>query len=157
MHATGHLARSCPSSNRFLTVCCVTVVPTAARMFAADAVQYVTAVCRIRRYSPSVETRGRPEPDLLEEVPSLDHCSQQTCTVDTCRSSLSAISRKENPLLVALLYDFVRTRGAVDNGFYVFSKAFLANKNSIYQISKINNAHKLYRTHLKQNSFAYCK
>ena len=39
MHATRCLARSCPSSNRFLTVFCVSVVPcsrTAAWMFAAD-------------------------------------------------------------------------------------------------------------------------
>ncbi|GFT22063.1 hypothetical protein TNCV_3271241 [Trichonephila clavipes] len=47
--------------------------------------------------SLSVVPRGRPQPDLHEAVPFFDHCYQQSCIVDTCRSRLSAISRKENP------------------------------------------------------------
>ncbi|GFV99571.1 uncharacterized protein TNCV_5079351 [Trichonephila clavipes] len=55
------------------------------------------AARRIRRFSFSVVPRGHPEPCLLEAVPSLDYRSQQSCTVDTFRPSLSAIPRKENP------------------------------------------------------------
>ncbi|GFU92412.1 hypothetical protein TNCV_824381 [Trichonephila clavipes] len=41
--------------------------------------------------------RDCPEPDILEAIPSLDHCPQQSCKVDTFPPSLTAISRKENP------------------------------------------------------------
>ncbi|GBN00386.1 hypothetical protein AVEN_95725-1 [Araneus ventricosus] len=51
----------------------------------------------MRRSSLSVVPLGLSEPGLLEAVPSLDHCCQQSCTVDTFLPSLSAISRKENP------------------------------------------------------------
>ncbi|GFU98526.1 transposable element Tcb2 transposase [Trichonephila clavipes] len=64
---------------------------------ARDAVRYATVIPKIWRSSLSVEPRGYPKPGLLEAVPSLDHCYQQSCTVDTFRLSLSAISRKENP------------------------------------------------------------
>ncbi|GFU22857.1 hypothetical protein TNCV_4966041 [Trichonephila clavipes] len=46
----------------------------------------------------SVVPRGCLEPGLLEAVPSLDHSSKQSYTVDTFRPSLSAISWKENSL-----------------------------------------------------------
>ncbi|GBL72492.1 hypothetical protein AVEN_115404-1 [Araneus ventricosus] len=72
-------------------------MPTVARISAADAVRCATAIRRTRRSSISVVPRGHPEPGLLEAVPSLDHCCQQSCTVDTFLPSLSAISRKENP------------------------------------------------------------
>ncbi|GFX63793.1 uncharacterized protein TNCV_5032641 [Trichonephila clavipes] len=42
--------------------------------------------------------RGCPEPDLLEAAPLLDYCSQQSCTMDRFRLTLSAISPKENLL-----------------------------------------------------------
>ncbi|GBL56657.1 hypothetical protein AVEN_15308-1, partial [Araneus ventricosus] len=51
----------------------VTVVRTAARISAADSIRCATA---IRRSSLSEVPRGRPEPGLLEAVPSLDHCCQ---------------------------------------------------------------------------------
>ncbi|GFW94500.1 hypothetical protein TNCV_2702211 [Trichonephila clavipes] len=56
--------------------------------------------CRRRSTMPeclSVEPCGLPELNLLEAAPILDHCSKQSCTVDTFRRSLSAISWKENP------------------------------------------------------------
>ncbi|GFW60137.1 uncharacterized protein TNCV_1389501 [Trichonephila clavipes] len=93
----GCLTGSCPGSNLFLTVGCVTMVPTAARISAADAVRCATATRRIWRSSFSVVARGYPETGLLDLL-SLDLCSQQrSCTVFILRSSLSAISRKENP------------------------------------------------------------
>ncbi|GBN09855.1 hypothetical protein AVEN_59526-1 [Araneus ventricosus] len=97
MHATGRLARICPGSNRFATVCCVTVVPTATRISAADAVRCAAAIRRTRWSFLSAVPRGRTKPSLLEAVPSLDQCCQQSCTVNTFLSSLSAMSRKENP------------------------------------------------------------
>ncbi|GFS57464.1 hypothetical protein TNCV_1401481 [Trichonephila clavipes] len=85
--------------------------------------------------------------DLLEVVPSLDHCSQQSCSVGIFWLSLSAIYRgKEICFLVALLHDLVQTRSSV---FFIFLKAFLANINSVRQISQINYALKLYSAHLK--------
>ncbi|GFU35305.1 uncharacterized protein TNCV_2143571 [Trichonephila clavipes] len=46
----------------------------------------------------SVVPRGHPEPGILEAVSYPDHFSQQSCTVDTFRPSISAISPKDNPL-----------------------------------------------------------
>ncbi|GBL92758.1 hypothetical protein AVEN_119137-1 [Araneus ventricosus] len=46
---------------------------------------------------PLSSAKWPPEPGLFEAVPSLDHCRQQSCTVDTFLPSLSAISQKENP------------------------------------------------------------
>ncbi|GFT85440.1 hypothetical protein TNCV_497871 [Trichonephila clavipes] len=70
----------------------VIVVPTAARISAADAVKCATAVLRIRQ-----PPRSHPVPGPLEAVPSLDHCSRQFCTVDIFQPRHSAISWKENP------------------------------------------------------------
>src|SRR5215813_9137220 len=110
MHATGHLARSFTSSNRFLTVCCVTVVPTAEQISAADtAVQCTTAIRRIWQPSFSVVVHGHLEPGLLDVVPSSDHCCQQSCTVDTFLPRLSEYCEKKIHLLVALLHDLVQT------------------------------------------------
>ncbi|GFU07021.1 uncharacterized protein TNCV_3885851 [Trichonephila clavipes] len=50
---------------------------------------------RIRQSSLSVVPCGHPKPNFLEAVPSLDHCSQQSRTVDTFRPSFSAVSREE--------------------------------------------------------------
>ncbi|GFW44857.1 uncharacterized protein TNCV_4511711 [Trichonephila clavipes] len=94
---TGRLALSCPWTNQFLTVRCVTVVPTTARLSASAAVGCTTSARRIRRTSLSVVTRGTTEPSLLEAVIYLNLCCQQSLTVDTFQSGFSAISRKENP------------------------------------------------------------
>ncbi|GFV49297.1 hypothetical protein TNCV_58451 [Trichonephila clavipes] len=60
---------------------CVTVVPTAARISAADAKRGTTDGARIRRSSFLVVPRFLQEPGLLEAVPYFDHCSQQSRTV----------------------------------------------------------------------------
>ncbi|GFX81905.1 hypothetical protein TNCV_2571051 [Trichonephila clavipes] len=100
IHATGHLARSCPSSNRFLTARCVTLIPTAARISTADAV-------RCGPSSFSVMPLGRSEPGLL--VTTLDNSSQQSCTVDTFQVFPQHRGKKIH-LLVALLLDLVQAR-----------------------------------------------
>ncbi|GFT25848.1 transposable element Tcb1 transposase [Trichonephila clavipes] len=76
---------------------CVTVVSTVALISATDEVRCVTAVRRIRLSSVSVVPRGHLEPYFLEAVSSLDHCFQQSCTVDTFQPSFSAMLGKENP------------------------------------------------------------
>ncbi|GFT31996.1 uncharacterized protein TNCV_3468481 [Trichonephila clavipes] len=80
-----------------IAIHCVTVVPIPARISATDAVQCTTAVRPKWWSSHSVVTSSGPEPSLLEAVPSLDYCFQKSCTVDTFRPRLSAISQKENP------------------------------------------------------------
>ncbi|GBO13934.1 hypothetical protein AVEN_200349-1 [Araneus ventricosus] len=96
MDATGRLARSCTSSNRFVTIRCVALVPTEALISSADAVRCGTVMRRTRRYPLSVVAQVPPDPVLLETVSSRDHCCQQSCSVGTSLPSLSAISRKEN-------------------------------------------------------------
>ncbi|GFS69168.1 uncharacterized protein TNCV_4010181 [Trichonephila clavipes] len=75
----------------------ITVVPTVARISAPDAVRSSTTIRRIRWPSLSVVPSGLTEPGLLEAVPSLNHCAQQSCTVDSFCPSFSAMSRKVNP------------------------------------------------------------
>ncbi|GFW46776.1 hypothetical protein TNCV_2981321 [Trichonephila clavipes] len=61
----------------------------------------------------SIRLKKTTEPGLLAAAPFLDDCSQQLCTVDTFRPSLSAISREDGKkihLPVALLHDLVQTR-----------------------------------------------
>ncbi|GFV04409.1 hypothetical protein TNCV_920301 [Trichonephila clavipes] len=67
------------NGNQFLIVCCVTVIRIVARIFAT--VRCAAAVFRKRWTSLLVVPRGLLEPGLLEAVSSLDHYSQQSCTV----------------------------------------------------------------------------
>ncbi|GFY32783.1 uncharacterized protein TNCV_4638891 [Trichonephila clavipes] len=74
-----------------------------------DAVKCATAVRQIRWYFLLVVLRDHPDPRLLEAVPSFDHCSQQSCTLDTFPPGLSAISWKENPPSHSSLHDLIQT------------------------------------------------
>ncbi|GFU58686.1 hypothetical protein TNCV_1278481 [Trichonephila clavipes] len=55
------------------------MVPTAAEISATDAVRCAPVIWRS---SLSAVPPGALEPSLLEAVPSLHHCSQQSCTMD---------------------------------------------------------------------------
>lgn len=75
------------------------VAPVTAGIFVAYAVLCNTAICRTRRSSLTVLSRSRPEPVLLETVPSLyTDFYQQLLTVDTFLPNLSAITGKESPI-----------------------------------------------------------
>ncbi|GBN96221.1 hypothetical protein AVEN_106985-1 [Araneus ventricosus] len=93
MHATRASGTSWPSSNRFLTVRCVTVVPAAAR-FLQTRYDHDTAVRQMRQSSLSVMPRSTARNQSSRGCTIPLTTTQQSCTVDYI-SVKSAISRKK--------------------------------------------------------------